>query len=678
MSGARDSFDVIVIGGGHAACEAALAAARMGAETLLLTANLDTIAAMPCNPSIGGPAKGHLVREIDALGGAMGEVTDRAAIQMRLLNHSKGPAVQALRAQCDKRLYPLLMKEVLEEQPRLTLRQEMVFGLAIDQTGSEPTVRAVQTQAGNSYRCRAAVLTTGTFLRARMIAGQTVAPGGRAGEGAANELSTALGDLGFRLRRLKTGTPPRIDARTIDFGETVIQPGSPTPLWFSQAGARGELDLLARQPLPIFPQADATPWRRQMACYLIHTNPTVHTQIRDNIDRAPMFNGTIQGKGPRYCPSIEDKVDRFPQKDSHQLFLEPEGWRTTEVYVQGANTSLPHDVQWAMLRAIPALRDVAITRFGYAVEYDAVSAGELLPTLETKRVRGLFSAGQVNGTSGYEEAAAQGLLAGINAARHAADAAPIILRRDQAYIGVMIDDLATQEFEEPYRLLTSRAEYRLLLRGDNADLRLTPLAYELGLVSRERYDRVIEKLTQRDALRDALAATKLGEAPPTQRALGAAGIAPLHGPTTALDLLKRPQVTWPILAGYLATNQPAPPELGDAGWAVPDEVAELLAVETQYDHYIETQQAQVRRLAAMESRAIPRGFNYSELTNLRSEAREKLHKVNPATLGQAGRVAGVTPTDLAAVLIALERGTRAEDLSRQSSEDRRLALTTDD
>ncbi len=656
MAGARDSFDVIVIGGGHAACEAALAAARMGAETLLLTANLDTIAAMPCNPSIGGPAKGHLVREIDALGGAMGEVTDRAAIQMRLLNHSKGPAVQALRAQCDKRLYPMLMKEVLEEQPRLTLRQEMVFDLTLDRSGSEPRVRAVHTQAGNRYQCRAAVLTTGTFLRARMIAGTTVAAGGRAGEGAANELSTALNDLGFRLRRLKTGTPPRIDARTIDFAKTVLQPGSPTPLWFSQAGARGELELLTRQPLPIYPQADDTPWRRQMTCYLIHTNPEVHQQIGDNLDRAPMFDGTIQGVGPRYCPSIEDKVHRFPQKDSHQLFLEPEGWRTTEVYVQGANTSLPHDVQWAMLRAIPALRDVAITRFGYAVEYDAVAAGELLPTLETKRVRGLFSAGQVNGTSGYEEAAAQGLLAGVNAARHAAEAAPIILRRDQAYLGVMIDDLATQEFVEPYRLLTSRAEYRLLLRGDNADLRLTPLAYELGLVSRARYDQVLDKLARRDALKEALAALRLGEAPPTQAALGAAGIAPLHGPTTALDLLKRPQVTWPILAGYLATNQPAPDTLGEAGWHVPAEVAELLAIETQYDHYIETQQAQVRRLAAMEAREIPRGFNYNALPNLRTEARENLGKVNPATLGQAGRIAGVTPTDLAAVMIALERG----------------------
>src|SRR5436190_2659829 len=368
----RDSYDVIVIGGGHAACEAALAAARMGRATLLLTANLDTIAHMPCNPSVGGPAKGHLVREIDALGGAMGEVADRTAIQIRMLNTGKGPAVQALRAQCDTRLYAATMKEVLEEQPGLTLRQELVVDLPLDRGRGEPAVREVVTQAGNRYRCRAAVLTTGTFLRARMVAGGTVAPGGRAGEGPANELSASLGALGFRLRRLKTGTPPRIDARSIDFALTELQPGSPTPLWFSEAGRRGELEVVTRAPLPLYPQPaqEAAPWRRQMACYLIHTNGEAHAHIRANIDRAPMYDGTIQGVGPRYCPSIEDKVVRFPQKAAHQLFLEPEGWRTTEVYVQGANTSLPHDVQWAMLRAIPALREAVITRFGYAVEYD--------------------------------------------------------------------------------------------------------------------------------------------------------------------------------------------------------------------------------------------------------------------------------------------------------------------
>ncbi|HEY8602635.1 MAG TPA: tRNA uridine-5-carboxymethylaminomethyl(34) synthesis enzyme MnmG [Thermomicrobiales bacterium] len=646
-------FDVIVIGGGHAACEAALAAARMGAQTLLLTANLDTIALMPCNPSIGGPAKGHLVREIDALGGAMAEVTDRTAIQIRTLNSSKGPAVQAVRAQCDKRLYAMTMKEVLEEQEGLTLRQELVTDLPLDLAGSMPRVREVVTQGGNRYRCRAAVLTTGTFLRARMIAGGTVAAGGRAGEGPANELSAALGALGFRLRRLKTGTPPRIDARSIDFGLTTLQPGSQTPLWFSHAGEHGEIAPTVRTPLAIYPQIGQTDWRTQMCCYLIHTNETAHEQIRANIDRAPMYDGTIQGVGPRYCPSIEDKVVRFPQKDAHQLFLEPEGWRTSEVYVQGANTSLPHDVQWAMLRAIPALRDVAITRFGYAVEYDAVDVGELLPTMEAKRVSGLFCAGQVNGTSGYEEAAGQGLLAGLNAARHAAGAAPVILRRDQGYLGVMIDDLVTQEFVEPYRMLTSRAEYRLLLRGDNADLRLTPLAYELGLVSRERYDRVVAKEVGRDTVLAALAATRITDRGPTQAALAAAGLPPISGAMSALDLLRRPRAEWSQVAAFLTAHLPAPAAL--PGWEVPQAVAEQVTVEAQYAHYIDTQRTQVQRLATMEGRAIPRDFAYAALPSLRAEAREKLLAIRPATLGQAGRIAGVTPSDLAGLLVALER-----------------------
>jgi tRNA uridine 5-carboxymethylaminomethyl modification enzyme len=657
--GGTTSYDVIVIGGGHAACEAALAAARMGAETLLLTANLDTIAYMPCNPSIGGPAKGHLVREIDALGGAMAEVTDRTAIQIRTLNSSKGPAVQATRAQCDKRLYAMVMKEVLEEQAHLTLRQEMVVDLPLDLAGGEPRVREVLTQGGNRYRCRAAILTTGTFLRARMIAGATVAPGGRAGEGPANELSAALGALGFRLRRLKTGTPPRIDARSIDFARTTIQPGSPTPLWFSHAGAHGELDPILRQPLPVYPQDGASAWRPQMACYLIHTNEEAHAHIRANIDRAPMYDGTIEGVGPRYCPSIEDKVVRFPQKAAHQLFLEPEGWRTTEVYVQGANTSLPHDVQWAMLRAIPALREAVIARFGYAVEYDAVDVGELTPTLEAKRVRGLFCAGQVNGTSGYEEAAGQGILAGINAARHAAGAAPIILRRDQAYLGVMIDDLVTQEFVEPYRMLTSRAEYRLLLRGDNADLRLTPLAYELGLVSRARYERARAKEAQRDLLLAALATTRLTDSGVTQEALSEVGLAPLSGAMSALELLRRPHTTWSQVAAFLGAH--VPPTAPLTTWDVPGEVADQAVIEAQYAHYIATQRAQVKRLATMEGREIPHGFSYAVLPNLRAEAREKLLAIRPATLGQAGRIAGVTPSDLAGLLVALERQTRTGD-----------------
>lgn len=656
-----EHYDVIIVGGGHAACEAALAAAKAGASTLLLTANLDTIAYMPCNPSIGGPAKGHMVAEIDALGGAMGQVADRTAIQIRMLNTGKGPAVRALRAQCDKRLYAATMKELLEQQPGLTLRQEEVVDVPLDPDSAEPRVAAVVTRGGNRYSCGAAVLTTGTFLRARMVAGSGTTPGGRAGEAPSNELSTTLGALGFRLRRLKTGTPPRIDARSIDFALTTPQPGSPTPLWFSDAGRRGQLEQLTRLPLDVYPQPPAptgVPWRPQMACYLVHTNERAHDQIRANIGRAPMFDGTIEGVGPRYCPSIEDKVTRFPTKSAHQLFLEPEGWRTTEVYVQGANTSLPHDVQWALLRAIPALRDARITRFGYAVEYDAVDAGELAPTLETKRVRGLFFAGQVNGTSGYEEAAGQGLLAGLNAARYAAGQPGVVLPRDRAYLGVMIDDLVTQEFTEPYRMLTSRAEYRLLLRADNADLRLTPLAYELGLVGRERYDRVQAKAALRDATIERLARTRLTDSATTQAALARQDIAPLGGLTTALELLRRPDVDYAALARLLTALSEGEVEARPS-WILPPDVAEQVEIEATYAHYIAAQRGQVARVAGMEARAIPPRFDYSSLPSLRAEAREKLQAIRPLTLGQAARIAGVTPSDVATLLVSLERVARA-------------------
>lgn len=659
--GDNSYYDVIVVGGGHAACEAALAAAKMGASTLLLTANLDTIAYMPCNPSIGGPAKGHIVAEIDALGGAMGQVADQTAIQVRMLNTGKGPAVRALRAQCDKRLYAAAMKEVLEQQPGLTLRQEEVVDLPLAHTHGEMLANAVFTRGGNQYRCAATVLTTGTFLRARMVAGTSSTPGGRSGEAPANELSATLGALGFRLRRLKTGTPPRIDARSIDFGMTAMQPGSPTPLWFSDAGRRGELELLNRAPLAVYPQPprdDAAPWRPQMACYLVHTNERAHDHIRANLARAPLFDGSIEGVGPRYCPSIEDKVVRFPAKTAHQLFLEPEGWRTAEVYVQGANTSLPHDVQWALLRAIPALREARITRFGYAVEYDAVDAGELTPTLEAKRVRGLFFAGQVNGTSGYEEAAGQGLLAGVNAARFAAGRSGVVIPRDVGYLGVMIDDLVTQEFIEPYRMLTSRAEYRLLLRADNAELRLTGLAYELGLVPRERFDRVQARAARRDEALARLAATRLTDSATTQAELAARGIAPLGGLTTGLELLRRPDVQFAAVEQVLnALRLPGPS--GGGRWELSHEVAEQVEIEATYAHYIEAQRSQVARLAGMEARAIPASFDFATLPSLRAEAREKLVAIRPATLGQAARIAGVTPSDVAVLLVSLERDSRA-------------------
>lgn len=613
-------FDVIVIGAGHAGCEAALAAARMGCNTLLLTINLDMVAFMPCNPSIGGPAKGHVVREIDALGGEMGRNIDKTYIQMRMLNTGKGPAVHALRAQADKFMYQHQMKETIEQTPGLTLRQGMAERLIVE----DGVCRGCITKTGAAYRAKTVVLTTGTYLRGKIIMGELMYESGPNNQQPSVELSNHLKELGFELSRFKTGTPPRVNKKTIDFDKMEIQPGDPNPKLFSHEKVEG-------------------PKEEQLPCWLTYTSPETHDIIGENLHRAPMFSGLIEGTGARYCPSIEDKIVRFADKPRHQIFLEPEGRNTFEYYVQGMSTSMPEDVQLRMLRSVPGLENVEMMRTGYAIEYDVMLPTQLWPTLETKQLPGLFTAGQINGTSGYEEAAAQGIMAGINAACKVQGKEPVVLDRSQAYIGVLIDDLVTKGTAEPYRLLTSRAEYRLLLRHDNADLRLTEIGYRAGLISQERYDRFIAKKTAIEQEIERLYKTKIRPEAHVQSILSEAGSVLLENSVDAASVLRRPEITYTHIERML----PSPYELDN-------EVKEQVELQIKYSGYIEKQLQQVERLKKMERKKIPETIDYNVIHGLATEAKQRLSAIRPISLGQASRISGVNPADISILLVYLE------------------------
>ncbi len=613
-------YDVVVIGAGHAGCEAALAAARMGVSTLLVTLNIEGIALMPCNPSVGGPAKAQLVREIDALGGEMAVNIDKSSIQMRMINTGKGPAVQSLRAQADKQEYQKEMRKTVLAQSGLHLLMAEIVTIE----AHEGRVCAVVTRTGARFLCDAVVVTSGTYLKGRIIIGDLMYEGGPGNQYPATELSESLQALGIRLGRFKTGTPPRVDRKSVDFSKTVEQPGDPEA--------------------PPFSFITDFPRREQLSCWLTHSTAETHKIVMDNIERAPLFTGVIKGKGPRYCPSFEDKVVRFAHKESHQLFIEPEGRDTDEMYVQGLNTSLPEDVQLAVLRSIPGMENVRILRTGYAIEYDYVIPSQLKLSLESKVVEALFTAGQINGTSGYEEAAAQGLMAGINAALKVQKKPAFVLKRSEAYIGVLIDDLVTKEADEPYRLLTSRAEYRLLLRQDNADLRLTEKGREIGLVSDQRWQKYMNKKEQLDELRSLLEKTTFtpGDSIITDY-LEKIGSAIIRDRVSLWELLRRPEVS---MADFIELGIIPPPR---------KEIMEQLEIQSKYEGYINKQQEQVKRFEKLESKAIPEGIQYQEIKTLSSEAIQKLSQFKPETIGQASRIAGVTPADINILLIFLKK-----------------------
>ena len=622
-----ETYNIVVVGAGHAGCEAALAAARLGMETILFTVSVDSIALMPCNPNIGGSSKGHLVRELDALGGEMGKNIDKTFIQSKMLNQSKGPAVHSLRAQADKQDYSREMRRTLENTDHLTIRQAEVSEIVTEETkDGRMRITGVKTVSGALYQCQAVVLATGTYLRARCIHGDVSNPTGPNGLQAANYLTDSLKAHGVEMYRFKTGTPARVDRRSIDFSRMEEQFGDERVVPFS------------------FSTDPESVQKEQVSCWLTYTNEETHRIIRENLDRSPLFSGVIEGTGPRYCPSIEDKVVKFPDKDRHQVFVEPEGLYTNEMYLGGMSSSLPEDVQYAMYRTVPGLENVKIVRNAYAIEYDCINSRQLRATLEFKNIEGLFSGGQFNGSSGYEEAAVQGFMAGVNAARKIAGKEPVVLDRSQAYIGVLIDDLVTKENHEPYRMMTSRAEYRLLLRQDNADLRLSKIGHEIGLVSDEAFERLIWKENAIEEEIRRLEKSIVGAVPAVQEFLREHGSTELKSGSTLAELIKRPELSYQMLE-----------ELDESRPDLPEDVIEQVNINIKYEGYIKRQMQQVAQYKKLENRKLSEDFDYSQVQNLRREAMQKLNLYKPMNKGQASRISGVSPADISVLLVYLEQ-----------------------